>query len=195
MKRLKLAILLAICTHLFGCVSAAKMEGIVYRELPKTYPEDLRANVRFGTVSGGKMTIPILFPKIGNGALARAMEESLRSQGLLSEDGAYRLDVQLLGIDQPYLGLRQRAKTRVRYKLTHIASEQVVLNKLIYARYETRINEAFTEVTRRRLAVEGAARENIEAFLKELTRFDTASPHAGPGLYHGNSRSHEPSLP
>lgn len=171
MKYIKLLIVLAASTYLFGCASGAKQENITYQSMQKaTYAQDLNKNVAVNTVSGGRETNPMWTSEISNQAFLGALRKSLTHQDLYSDKGRYNLQVEMVGVDKPLVGFDMTVTTRVRYKLLDTDSNQIVFEELVVAPYTATVGDAFAAVTRLRLANEGSAKKNIENFLRRLAQ-------------------------
>ncbi len=169
MKLIKIVSVLVVCTYLWGCASGAKMENMVFQGDQKEYPAELQENLELGDVSGGKKTNPLWTSEIDNNAFSGAVKESLSSQGLYSEDGKYRLEVNLLKVDQPLFGLNFKVTTHVQYMLTNTDSGAVVFDNTVVAPHTASVGDAFVGIKRLRLANEGSAKKNIEELLSKLS--------------------------
>nr|VFJ49852.1 MAG: hypothetical protein BECKDK2373B_GA0170837_102630 [Candidatus Kentron sp. DK] len=94
----------------------------------------------------------------------------LLAQGLLSDDGRYKLVVKMLSVDQPILGLDLEVTTRVQYILTDSTNNAVVLDEVVIAPYIATFSDAAFAIERLRLANEGSGKKNIEGLLEKLSR-------------------------
>lgn len=168
-KIIKVTFALVISAYLWGCASGAKVENMVFQGDQKNYSVEIQQNMELGEVSGGKKTNPAWTSEIDNEAFSGAVKESLKSQGLYSDTGKYRLEVEMLKVDQPLFGFNMKVTTHVRYILTNTNSQVVVFDDTIIAPHTTSAGEAFAGVKRLRLANEGSARKNIEGLLNRLT--------------------------
>ncbi len=169
MKTAKIAIAMISCMVLFGCASGAKMGNMVYQGEQKIYPEELKSSIDVSSVSGGKETNPAWSSNISNEAFIGAVKNSLISQGLYSDDGKYKLEVNITGIDKPFIGLDMTVKTFVRYTLTDSKSQLVVFDETIIAEHTATMGDSLIGIKRLRLANEGSGRRNIEIFLGKLS--------------------------
>jgi hypothetical protein len=175
MKLLKLILVLAACSYLFGCASGAKMENMVYQGDQKNYPEEIQKNVALGEVSGGKKTNPAWTSEIDNEAFSGAVRNSLESQGLYSDSGKYRLKVEMLKVDQPLFGIDLKVTTHVQYTLTNVESGKVVIDETVITPHTAGFGDAMAAVKRLRLANEGSAQKNIEGLLNLLSELNIDS--------------------
>ena len=174
MKFIKVTFVLVMCSYLWGCASGAKMENMVFQGEKKEYSEEIQENLMLGEVSGGKKTNPAWTSEIDNEAFSGAVKESLKSQGLYSNNGKYRLEVKMLKVDQPLFGLDLKVTTHVRYILTHADSGAVVFDDTVIAPHTAGVGDALAAVKRLRLANEGSAQKNIEGLLSKLTELRIA---------------------
>lgn len=169
MKYIKVTFVFVLCTYLWGCASGAKMEGMVFHGDKKEYSDEIKTNMGLGEVSGGEKTNPAWTSEIDNDAFSGAVKESLRSQGLYSENGKYRLEVKMLKVDQPLFGLDLEVTTHVQYILTHVETSTVIFDDTVIAPHTAGVSDAFAAVKRLRLANEGSAQKNIEGLLNKLS--------------------------
>lgn len=172
MKIIKLAFVVVICSYLWGCASGAKMENMVFDGDQKEYSGEIQGNTGLGDVSGGQKTNPAWTSEIDNESFSGAVKESLRLQGLYSDNGNYRLDVKMIEVDQPLFGLNLEVTTHVQYLLTDVANGTVVFDETVVAPFTAGVGDAFVAVQRLRLANEGSAQKNIEGLLEKLSELD-----------------------
>lgn len=164
--------LLCIACYLAGCASGAKIDSMVYNLEQKQYPATFNNNVSLGEVSGGKETNPLWTSQIDNEAFSGAIIQSLQSQGLYAERGTYSLNAELIKVKQPLFSGNTTVATSVKYRLTDLSSNKVILDELIEAAYTAKLSEAFIGVQRLRLANEGSIKNNIAALLEKLATMD-----------------------
>jgi hypothetical protein len=111
---------------------------------------------------------------------AVAVQQSLENADFLGKASApYALRANLLRIDQPLIGLDFEVTSEVEYALVEVASNQVIVREVIRTPFTAGVGDAFIAIKRLRLANEGAARVNIESFLKRLSapKIETARAH------------------
>lgn len=169
MKLAKMTLILAAMLYLSGCASGAKVENMAYQGAQKNYSEELKQSVEVGDVTGGKETNPLWTSEISSEAFSSAVKQSLSDQGLLSENGRYKLTVNMLSVEQPFMGFDLEVTTYVQYSLVDSQDNSVVFKETIIAPYTATMNDAFAAVKRLRLANEGAGRKNIEMLLEKLS--------------------------
>ncbi|HCA26831.1 MAG TPA: hypothetical protein DEP05_04185 [Betaproteobacteria bacterium] len=170
MTKSKVVLLSILVVSLYGCASGAKFGNMAYTEsIGMKYDKALKHDVGLSTVAGGEQTNPLWTSQISNEAFKKAVEMSLSSQGLLSQNGRYQLKVKLAEIDQPMFGLDFTVTTHVNYILMDTKTNKVIFNDTIVSPYTASVGEAFLAVKRLRLANEGSAKQNIEDLLKKLS--------------------------
>lgn len=169
MKLAKMTLILAAMLYLSGCASGAKVENMAYQGAQKNYSAELKQSVEVGDVTGGKETNPLWTSEISSDAFSTAVKQSLSDQGLLSENGRYKLTVNMLSVEQPFMGFDLEVTTYVEYSLVDSEDNSVVFKETIIAPYTATMNDAFAAVKRLRLANEGAGQKNIEMLLEKLS--------------------------
>ncbi|MFW5427523.1 MAG: hypothetical protein ACKE8G_03180 [Methylophagaceae bacterium] len=172
MKFIKLILLLAASAYLSGCASGAKMENMLYQGEQKSYSNELQNNLEVSTISGGQKTNPAWTSEISNEAFSGAVKESLLTQGLLSDDGKYKMEIKMLKVEQPIFGLDLKVTTYVQYILTDSTDDSIVFDETIIAPHTATFSDAFVAVQRLRLANEGSGKKNIEGLLEKLATLD-----------------------
>lgn len=172
MKIAKISFIFVAILYLSGCASGAKVENMTYQGAQKNYSEELKQSVEVAEVSGGKETNPLWTSEISSDAFSTAVKQSLSEQGLLSDEGRYKLTVNMLKVDQPFMGFDLEVTTYVQYSLVDSKDNLVVFKETIIAPYTATMNDAFAAVKRLRLANEGAGKKNIEALLEKLSELN-----------------------
>ncbi len=175
MKPVKITFAIISCVFLFGCASGAKMENMIYQGEQKIYPEELKSSIDVSSISGGKETNPAWSSNISSDAFNGAVKKSLISQGLYADDGKYQLEVLILGIEKPMIGINLTVKTFVRYILTNSENNSILLDETVIAEYTATMGDAFVGAKRLRLANEGSGKRNIEMLLDKLSDLNIKS--------------------
>lgn len=168
MNKMKVLLTLLAGMYLVGCATGAQMENMVYHGEPKSYSQAITDNMSVNEVTGGKKTNPAWTSEIDNDAFSHAVKTSLELQGLYADAGQYLLDVTLLEVDQPLLGINMEVTTHVRYVLTRANDGAVVFDETIVAPHTATMGDAFVGATRLRMANEGSAKKNIAGLLEKL---------------------------
>lgn len=170
MNKLNIVLVSIFVLSLYGCASGAKFENMAHTEsLGIAYDDSLKNEVKVKPVQGGEETNPLWTSEISAAAFQKAVKMSLSSQGLLSEDGRYKLKVILSKVDQPFFGLDLTVTTHVSYILVDTKTNQIIFDEVIVTPHTATFSDAAFGVKRLRLANEGAAKKNIEGLLKKLS--------------------------
>jgi hypothetical protein len=156
-----------------GCSSPAKSEGMTPKALTveKAYPYSVRIKVAGGRPTHGATEAS----QISNEAFAQAVtttiaQNKLFSQVIQGERADYLLNVDILSVEQPALGLNMTVRMEAAWELVKADTGKPVLRESIVSSYTATVGDAFAAVTRCRLATEGAARKNIEEGLTKISR-------------------------
>lgn len=167
--------LLAGCSlTFFGCASSAKPAAMVPERLPAVRQTGSSVSTK---VLGGEQTNPMWMSKISSEDFRIALDQALIDSGLFGEvvlvnAAEYRLEVFLLSVDQPALGLDMTVKLKARWRLTRAGENNSLWEQVIATAYKAKFGESVVAVTRLRKANEGAARENIAEGLRRLSQAD-----------------------
>jgi hypothetical protein len=124
-------------------------------------------------VTGGGETTALDGPNIANADFKAAIEASLLrarafERAAVDADARYMLSANIVSLAKPLIGFSYTVELEVGWSLLDKRSGQVLLRKSITVRGTATMAEAFAGATRIRLAVEAAARANIEQMLREL---------------------------
>lgn len=162
--------LLAVASFLTGCATASKSDAMVAPAVAVTHTSSSDVSV---AVSGGKETSKMGASQISDDAFAQALRDSITKAGLFKAvadtGGRYKLSAFIGKVDQPMMGFSMTVKMEVSYSLIDTASGKTVWTKNIASEHTAKPSEAFAGVTRLRLANEGAAKDNIQQALTELS--------------------------
>jgi hypothetical protein len=129
------------------------------------------------TTAGGAETSALGSTNIGNPELKAAIEKSIVDSRLFREvvqgqGGEYRLSVTVVQISKPVFGFDFTVSMEAGWSLVRMRDNQVVLRKAITSSHTATMGDAFAGVRRLQLAVEGAARSNIEQGLAAIAALD-----------------------
>lgn len=123
---------------------------------------------KIGQVTGGTETSPLWKSEISGTSFRAALEESLRLNTILGDDNSpLTIDVNLLRVDQPLLGVSMTVTTSVQYTVTN-SKGAVIFDDIVTTPYTAAFSDAFVGSERLRLANEGSAKANISAFVDKL---------------------------
>lgn len=134
-------------------------------------PASLQHSIEVGQVSGGRATNPLWTSQVDNEDFRTALVQALDQARLASLPGTsahYRLDAVLAGLEQPMLGIDLTVTSTVNYDLSPIDGGEPYRTTVVRA-YTASMGEALYAPARLRKANEGAIRENIAAFIADLT--------------------------
>ena len=173
---------LAATALVTGCATPANSVNMVVRAGDATAarsatPEALKAAVAIRDVTGGKETNPMWVSNVGSSDFERALEDSLRSVGMLAanrQSGRYQLVAHLEKLEQPFLGFDMTVTAAVAYTLIERSSGKTVWQKSIATPYTAKVGDAFVGTERLRLANEGSVRQNITQLIGELQQAKVA---------------------
>lgn len=127
------------------------------------------------TVTGGSETTAASASQISNEDFTAALERSIQQSGLFSkiipagQSGDYKLDVHIVRLQQPMAGFSMTATIETNWTLARLSDKQVVWRKAVVSSYTAKTGEAFAGVKRLRLATEGAARNNIQDAIVQMS--------------------------
>ncbi len=166
----------AVAAIASGCASPAVPANMAMRATDATTarqatPEAFKTNVAIKEVTGGKATNPAWMSNVGSADFERALEDSLRSVGMLAssrESGRYLLTANLAKLEQPMFGFDMTVTSTVTYALIERASGKTVWTKSLDAPFTAKTSDAFVGTERLRLANEGSIRESISRVIREL---------------------------
>ncbi len=160
---------------LTGCAAPARIENMAVNRAPTLSSSSVLQNsIGQVEVTGGLDTNPLWVSKVSSIAFQRALEESLKSAGLMSQLGSgsrYQLTADLLRLDQPAFGLDLKVSANVRYTLIERASRKEVFTKVIDKAHTASFSDAFVATQRLQMANEGAIKANIYELIKDLQQF------------------------
>ena len=174
-----LAALALVCATslLQGCATPASSVNMVAKIDARAPREaSLKEGVSVRNVTGGSDTNPMWMSKVSNDDFKKALEDSLQSARLHNGGvpARYQLDATLLRLDQPMFGLDLTVTCAAQYDLLETGSGKRVFTKTITTPFTARVSDSFLAVERLRIANEGAVRENIQQFLREILDLDLA---------------------
>jgi len=168
--RLSLA-LVAGCV-LSGCASGARTGAMTTGVVPNAIVASnspARNAIALGNVSGGSDTNPLWKSNVSTDNFLDALKQSLQLNVLLAANaGQYRLDAELMDLDQPFGGFDMEVTAHVHYKLTDETSQKVVFDETVVTPHTTNFSDAFLGGERLRLANEGAIHDNIQSLITKL---------------------------
>ena len=154
---------------LAGCASPASRQALIVDD---TFGTNNPYSVSVSASGGGK-TGPMDYTNISNEDLAGAIEESIMKSGLFSRvvkgaDADYKLSVSLVSMSKPMFGLDFTIDMEMAWSLVNTRTGKPVMRESIKSSYTATTSDAFAAATRVRIAVEGAAQNNIRQGLRKI---------------------------
>jgi hypothetical protein len=167
---LSLVFSLAVVVAVSGCASSADQQAMLARDVQVAHKQDRTVAV---TTGGGAATTAIDSSNISDADLKAAIEASItQSQVFKSvvqgKDADYELVVTIVQLDKPIFGLTFTVNMEATWVLSKQSDRSLALKKSIRSSHTATVADSAVGVTRLRLAVEGAARKNIEQGLQEI---------------------------
>lgn len=154
-----------------GCASKATMENMVYKsDTHQQYNPVLKEAVTIDSISGGHITLPFYISEIGDDEFKDAVKNSLIAEKLYSDNGRYKLIIEINDMDHPMFGLDMKVTLDINYRLIDSKTKMEVVNKKIISSYTATFSDAAMGIVRLRLANEGSGRESIKGLLMELSK-------------------------
>ncbi|MDT8999515.1 hypothetical protein RQP53_09575 [Paucibacter sp. APW11] len=135
-------------------------------------PEALKGNVAVAPVNGGAATGKWWGSKIANEAMQAALEDSLRSTGMLAQRPAqarYKLELTLAELEQPWVGLDIKVAATLDWRLSDQRSGETLYQRRLRSLHTTDFGQAMLDQNERtRIANEAVVRKAINTVLREL---------------------------
>lgn len=180
---MKSVLTFVLCALLVACSAPAPVENTSISPMEQAYINQSRnalfhQNVAIGTITGGQKVAGNWPSVIGDSGFRDALARSLEGVDYLASDATsakYAVDAEILGVDQPMAEEQKRivssvtVTTRVRYTLSDKQSGKVLFDKTVAEPSTSKFADSFFDARRQRLAYEGSVRDNISAFLNEIS--------------------------
>ena len=168
-----LIILVSAIGWLSGCASPAATKAMVPSSIPamQAYPYTVSVRTRGGSETGAIDT-----PNISNDDFAKAIEESIIKSGLFDASSCtlktliILINVSIVYISKPLFGASFTVNMETGWSLVNTVGKDSVMRESIKSSFTATTGDAFGANTRLRLAVEGAARENIRLGLIAISK-------------------------
>ena len=166
----RLILVFTTVVWLGGCASPASKQELIVDDTSFGTRHPYSVNVIAG---GGGETDAMGYTNITNEDLAGAIEESIIKSGLFSSvvkgDAAdYKLSVYLISMSKPMFGFSFTINMEMSWSLVNIKTGNAVMKESIKSTHTTTAGAAFAATTRIRMAVEGAAEDNIRQGLQKI---------------------------
>jgi len=177
-KHLVLLPLLFSLGLLGGCAAPAKVTSMTVMPAHHEVAGNnsaLKNKVIVSSVTGGEETNPMWTSEIDSAGFKKALEDSLKFAGLADmgqSAASYRLETQLLSVNQPLVGFDMTVTVVAAYKLYNAANEKLVWSKQYSSPYTATVSDAFVGFQRLQLANEGSAKANIKMLVDHLLQME-----------------------
>lgn len=165
---------LAIAVVLTGCAAPANRAAMAPTSIASTKKMPYSLSV---TASGGSETSALSGSTISNEDLRAAIETSVTQTALFKEvvkgkSGDYELSVMVVKLTKPMFGGSFTVEMEAGWSLIKASDKSVLLRKPVTSSHTATMGDALVGVTRLRLAVEGAAQNNIKQGLEAIAALD-----------------------
>ena len=156
-----------------GCATGAHKDNMVAQAAPATVvTKKFASSVQVAT-SGGSATGAMDSSNVSDADLKAAIETSISRSGLFRNVSAsgtdYQLAVNIISLSKPSFGASFTVDMEAGWTLVRASDKSVVLRKAIKSTHTATMGDSLVGVTRLRLAVEGAAKNNIDQGLKAIS--------------------------
>lgn len=160
-----------VVVALSGCASSANREGMTVQNVQSFKKFDRTVAVKTG---GGSETGAMDSSNITDADLKAAIEDSITQSKVFKsviqgKDSDYELAVSIVQLDKPVFGLSFTVNMEAAWVLSKQSDRSVVMKKSVKSSHTATFSDSAVGVTRLRLAVEGAAKKNIEQGLQEIS--------------------------
>lgn len=165
------SILFIIANILSGCASPASKDAMLANSSLVTKQHNKTISI---TTQGGEELDGLGRSGVSDIDLAKAIEGSIVESKLFrqvihSNVSDYVLNVAIVSISKPIFGGNFTVDMEAAWSLSELTTNKIVMRKSIKSSHTATMEQSFGGATRLRLAVEGAARENIEQGLIALS--------------------------
>ena len=171
LNKLWMPALLVAVVGLAGCASSADRQAMVASDVKVAKQHDRSVAVKSG---GGSETGAMDSSNIADEDLKAAIEESIVQnkvfKSVVQGKGAdYDLMVTIVRLDKPVFGLTFTVDLEATWVLVKQSDRSVVFKQSLKSSNTATFGDSAVAVKRLRLAVEGAAKKNIEQGLKAIS--------------------------
>lgn len=168
--KVRFATLVILGAVLAGCAAPVARQDMVPADIVVARQHPYSVLVR---TSGGSETGAMDSSNISDADLKAAIEDSIGKSRVFKavvqgSDGDYELNVRIVMLSKPLFGTTFTVELETAWSLVRVADRSVVMRKSFLTKGVATMDEAFAGVTRLRLAVEKAARENVAQGLRAI---------------------------
>ena len=168
--RFAIVVMVAAAAVLTGCASPASRESMAAptATVGKQYPYSVSVEAK-----GGAQTEAMDSSNISDADFKAAIESSITQANLFKsvvqgKGGDYELTVTVTQLSKPIFGASFTVTMEAGWVLIKAADKTIVLRQVVTSQHTATMSDALVAVTRLRLAVEGAARNNITQGLQAI---------------------------
>ena len=160
----------AFALMLGGCASPADRSAMTPQNivLSKHYPYSLGVLTHGGSETGAMDSSNIANADLKAAIEAAVTESKLFKTVVQSNDGDYELSVRVTSLSKPLFGGTFTVDLETAWSLTKVSDRSVAMRKSVKSTGTATMSDALAGVTRLRMAVEAASRNNIEQGLKAI---------------------------
>jgi len=173
----RLLCVLCVVTLLSGCASPASKDGMVIDSIANVQQHNKTVLIK---TQGGKETGAADTPNISNNSFSAAIEESVINSGIFTQvihgdNSDYILNVAIINMSKPLFGASFTVSMEAAWSLSDSVTKKMHWRESITSSHTATMGDSMMGVKRLRLAVEGAARENIRLGLMAISKLDLNS--------------------
>ena len=104
-----------------------------------------------------------------NADIKTAIETALtNAQLFVGDERNYRINVSVLSIKNPMMGLDLKSELRIKWQLIDLTQDKLVWEDFLSNDFTATLGDSFVAVTRMRMSNEGVIRENIQMAIDEM---------------------------
>lgn len=156
---------------LSGCASSANREAMTAQDMQVAKRHERTVVVK---TTGGSETGAMDSSNIADADFKAAIEDSIKNSKVFQsvvqgKESDYDLSVSIVQLEKPVFGLTFTVNMEAAWVLVKQSDRSVVMKKSVKSTHSASFSDAAAGVTRLRLAVEGAAKKNIEQGLQAIS--------------------------
>lgn len=174
MQRISLAAMACAVLHLAGCASPASHEAMTPQSIAvaKKHPYSVSVETRGGSETGAMDSSNISDADLKTALENAIVKSSVFKNVVQGKNGDYELTVRVTEMSKPVFGLTFTVNLETAWSLVKRSDQSVAMRQVIKSSHTATFSDAAVAVTRLRLAVEGAARDNIAQGLKAISELN-----------------------
>jgi hypothetical protein len=156
---------------LAGCAAPANREAMVVQKpvVTKKFAQTVSIDVNGGNETGSMDSSNISSADLKAAIESSIVQSSLFKSVIQGKGGDFELSVMVTKLAKPSFGFDMTVELETGWSLVRVSDKAVVLRKSVKSSHTATMSDAFAGVTRLRMAVEGAARDNIAQGLAAIS--------------------------